>query len=179
MVPACRIAAVAALGLTLTAGTAPSAWAAPPQSKAPSRPCEQAVGLAVLTSPLVPSKGAPLRVVFAAEQAMQGELSLVGPDGTVAAASRERRGGPPYFWSAEVVAPATGTWHAKLVRDGETGFTIPDQEPEALCEKLSWLLNDKELHATMSKRAVEYAQDYAWEKIAKQIVDVYEGLGKI
>ena len=60
-----------------------------------------------------------------------------------------------------------------LVRDGETGFTIPDQEPEALCEKLSWLLNDKELHATMSKRAVEYAQDYAWEKIAKQIVDVY------
>jgi D-inositol-3-phosphate glycosyltransferase len=66
-----------------------------------------------------------------------------------------------------------------LVRDGETGFTIPDQEPEALCEKLSWLLNDKELHATMSKRAVEYAQDYAWEKIAKQIVDVYEGLGKI
>lgn len=65
-----------------------------------------------------------------------------------------------------------------LVRDGETGFTIPDQEPEALCEKLSWLLNDKELHATMSKRAVEYAQDYAWEKIAKQIVEVYEGLGK-
>jgi D-inositol-3-phosphate glycosyltransferase len=63
-----------------------------------------------------------------------------------------------------------------LVRDGETGFTIPDQEPEALCEKLSWLLNDKELHATMSKRAVEYAQDYAWEQIAKQIVDVYEGL---
>jgi D-inositol-3-phosphate glycosyltransferase len=63
-----------------------------------------------------------------------------------------------------------------LVRDGETGFTIPDQEPEALCEKLSWLLNDKELHATMSRRAVEYAQDYAWEKIAKQIVDVYEGL---
>jgi len=26
--------------------------------------------------------------------------------------------------------------------------------------------------------AVEYAQDYAWEKIAKQIVEVYEGLAK-
>ena len=67
---------------------------------------------------------------------------------------------------------------AYLVRDGETGFTIPAEEPETLCEKLSWLLNDRELHDSMSKRAVEYAQDYAWEKIAKQIVDVYEGLRK-
>jgi D-inositol-3-phosphate glycosyltransferase len=65
---------------------------------------------------------------------------------------------------------------AYLVRDGETGFTIPDQEPDTLCEKISWLLNDHELHETMSQRAVEYAQDYAWEKIAKQIVDVYKSL---
>ncbi|HLF75041.1 MAG TPA: glycosyltransferase [Anaerolineales bacterium] len=65
---------------------------------------------------------------------------------------------------------------AYLVRDGETGFTIPDQEPEMLCEKISWLLNDHELHAAMSQRAVEYAQDYAWEKVAGQIVDVYRSL---
>jgi D-inositol-3-phosphate glycosyltransferase len=65
---------------------------------------------------------------------------------------------------------------AYLVKDGETGFTIPDQEPDTLCEKISWLLNDHELHATMSQRAVEYAQDYAWEKIARQIMGVYEEL---
>jgi D-inositol-3-phosphate glycosyltransferase len=65
---------------------------------------------------------------------------------------------------------------AYLVKDGETGFTIPDQEPDTLCEKISWLLNDRELHTTMSQRAVQYAQDYAWEKIAKQIVDVYKEL---
>jgi len=67
---------------------------------------------------------------------------------------------------------------AYLVRDGETGFTIPDQEPEALCDKLSWLLNDSQLHAMMSKKAVAYAQNYAWEKIAKQIVEVFEELLK-
>jgi D-inositol-3-phosphate glycosyltransferase len=67
---------------------------------------------------------------------------------------------------------------AYLVKDGETGFTIPDQEPDTLCEKISWLLNDHELRAAMSARAVEYAQDYAWEKIAKQVVDVYKGLVK-
>jgi D-inositol-3-phosphate glycosyltransferase len=67
---------------------------------------------------------------------------------------------------------------AYLVRDGETGFTIPDQEPDMLCEKISWLLNDEHLHAKMSQRAVEYAQDYAWEKIAEQIQGVYAGLLK-
>lgn len=67
---------------------------------------------------------------------------------------------------------------AYLMRDGETGFTIPDQEPEALGEKISLLLSDRDLRTTMSRRAVEYAQDYAWEKVAKQIVGVYEGLAK-
>jgi D-inositol-3-phosphate glycosyltransferase len=67
---------------------------------------------------------------------------------------------------------------AYLVKDGETGFTIPDQEPETLCEKISWLLNDDEMHQTMSRRAVEYAQNYAWHKIAGQIVDVYRSLLK-
>lgn len=66
-----------------------------------------------------------------------------------------------------------------LVRDGETGFTIPDQEPDTLCDKISWLLNDGELHATMSRKAVDYAQDYAWEKIAKQIVGVYQAVGRV
>ena len=65
---------------------------------------------------------------------------------------------------------------AYLVRDGETGFTVPDQEPELLSEKITWLLNDHGLHRTMSERAVEYAQDYAWEKIAGQIMDVYKDL---
>jgi len=67
---------------------------------------------------------------------------------------------------------------AYLVRDGETGYTIPDNDPEALCEKLSALLGDPHLHATMGLRAAEYAQDYAWEKIATQIVEVYKSLVK-
>ncbi len=63
-----------------------------------------------------------------------------------------------------------------LVQNGTTGFTIPDSEPEMLCEKLTWLLGDPHLRETMSLRAAEYAMDYAWEKIAAQVVDVYRGL---
>jgi hypothetical protein len=79
--------------------------------------CEEAAGLSVLPSPVMPWKGAPLRVIFAAEKPLDGELSLIGPDGSVAAKSRERHGGPPYFWFAEVKTPAAGTWRATLTRD--------------------------------------------------------------
>jgi hypothetical protein len=36
---------------------------------------------------------------------------------SVAAKSRERHGGPPYFWFAEVASPAAGTWRVTLARD--------------------------------------------------------------
>lgn len=79
--------------------------------------CEDAAELSIMPSPITPWKGAPLRVVFAAEKPLDGELSLIAPDGNVAAKSRERHGGPPYFWFAEVASPAAGTWRAVLARD--------------------------------------------------------------
>jgi hypothetical protein len=82
--------------------------------------CEDQAELAVLSSPVAPWKGAPLRVVFAAEKPLVGELSLIAPDGSVAAKSRERHGGPPYSLFVEVAAPAAGTWRATLARDNAT-----------------------------------------------------------
>ncbi len=79
--------------------------------------CEDAVGLAVLPSPLAPWTGAPLRIIFATEKPLDGELSLIAPDGSVAAKSRNLQGGPPYVWLAEVASPAAGTWRATLTRD--------------------------------------------------------------
>ncbi len=76
--------------------------------------CGDAAGVAVLPSPVAPWKGAPLRVIFTAEKPLEGELSLIAPDGRVAARSSERHGGPPYFWFAEVAAPAAGAWHVTL-----------------------------------------------------------------
>ena len=78
--------------------------------------CADAAELAVLPSPLAPWKGAPLRVMIAAEKPFDATLSLIAPDGTVAATSPDRHGGPPYYWFAEIAAPAAGTWHATLAR---------------------------------------------------------------
>ena len=48
---------------------------------------------------------------------MRARFRLTAPDGSIAAQSRERHGGPPYFWFAEIKSPASGTWRATLVRD--------------------------------------------------------------
>jgi hypothetical protein len=77
--------------------------------------CDEAE-VAVLSAPMAPWKGAPLRVIVTAEKPGDGELSLIAPDGSVAAKSRGRHGGPPYFWFAEVATPAAGTWRATLTR---------------------------------------------------------------
>ena len=111
-----RLAAAKALLLTAGALFVLALSAADSRAAAPGS-CEDAAELAVLPSPIAPWKGAPLRVVFAAEKPLEGELSLIAPDGSVAAKSHERRGGPPYFWYAEVGTPAAGTWHATLARE--------------------------------------------------------------
>ncbi|WP_415187862.1 hypothetical protein [Rhodomicrobium sp.] len=80
--------------------------------------CADASDIAVLSSPLSPWKGAPLRVVLASEKPVAGELSLVAPGGVIAVKTEDRRGGPPYFWSLEVASPAAGTWTAKLASSG-------------------------------------------------------------
>jgi hypothetical protein len=79
--------------------------------------CEETAQIAVLPAPLSPWTGAPLRILVAAEKPVEGELSLIAPDGSVAAKSREREGGPPYYWYVEVATPAVGTWHATLSLD--------------------------------------------------------------
>ncbi|MFL6797663.1 MAG: hypothetical protein ACJ8F3_09660 [Xanthobacteraceae bacterium] len=123
MLHARRSAALATASLLIAGATfhlLPSparAQASPPQAQDVTARCEDAAELAVLPSPLTPWKGVALRVLFAAEKPLDGELSLIAPDGTVAAKSRERFGGPPYFWAAEVTTPAAGKWRATLTRD--------------------------------------------------------------
>jgi hypothetical protein len=120
--PSRRFAAATSALLLMTGAffvallSAVDSWA---QGSAQASPgiCEDAAELAVLPSPVAPWKGAPLRVTFVAEKPLEGELSLIAPDGSVAAKSRERHGGPPYFWFAEVNSPAAGTWRVTLARD--------------------------------------------------------------
>ncbi|MBV1699275.1 MAG: hypothetical protein KGQ47_13115 [Hyphomicrobiales bacterium] len=85
--------------------------------------CNDAGQVAMLPAPLSPWKGAPLRVLVTADKPLDGELSLIAPDGSIAAKSGVRHGGPPYYWFAEVAAPAPGMWQAKLATSGCSAIT--------------------------------------------------------
>jgi D-inositol-3-phosphate glycosyltransferase len=63
---------------------------------------------------------------------------------------------------------------AFLVQDGVTGYTVPVGDPEALCAHLQSLLNNRELRQKMGEQAVATAREYAWDKIAVQMIHLYQ-----
>jgi D-inositol-3-phosphate glycosyltransferase len=67
---------------------------------------------------------------------------------------------------------------AFLVQDGVTGFTVPAEDHDALCEKLGLLLEDDALREKMGRAAAEYAKSYDWKNIADQIVNLYQEVTK-
>jgi D-inositol-3-phosphate glycosyltransferase len=65
---------------------------------------------------------------------------------------------------------------AFLVQDGKTGFTVPAEDHEALCEKLTLLLGNESMRKQMSQNAARYAKNFDWSLIAEQVLKEYEGL---
>lgn len=90
-------------------------------AEAASAACTDAAEFTFLPAPLAPWKGAPLRVMVVSEKPINGTLSLVAPDGSIAARSSDRHGGAPYSWYTEIAAPAPGAWHATLTSDQASG----------------------------------------------------------
>jgi D-inositol-3-phosphate glycosyltransferase len=78
---------------------------------------------------------------------------------------------------APVVASDVGGL-SYLVRDGETGFLVPDRDPRALADCLNRLLCDKTLRSELGNRGTQVAKDYAWSEIAEQIEGVYKEIVK-
>ena len=109
MHPSPRFAAAVRASL-LTAGGLLLLSASP--AAAASEACSAEI--TILPAPQAPWTGAPLRVMVIAEKPVDGVVTLIGPDGSVAAKSSDRLEGPPYSWFAEVASPAAGTWHATL-----------------------------------------------------------------
>jgi len=63
---------------------------------------------------------------------------------------------------------------AFLVQDGITGFTVPVDDPQALADRLTLLINNPDLRQKLGRQATAMAQEYAWEEIAARIVRLYE-----
>lgn len=110
-------------------GVAPKAVDMPPD--APPK-CEETKNIFLFVTPGTAWTGAPLRVLAVSERPIAGELRIVAgekgkaaaADATPVASSDVRRGGPPYFFIAEIEAPRAGIYDAVLTQracDGGTG----------------------------------------------------------
>ena len=181
--PARRLVAATALSLIASAFLFSPAERAQAQNA-----CEDAAGLAVLPSPVAPWKGAPLRVFFTVEKPISGEFTLIAPDGQVAATARERQGGPPYFWYAEVPAPAAGKWKAQLAnvqgancgtitRDIEVADTQPPK-PGAAYDiawplRNNWTLATENLYSAWIEKLFDAPQDQelSWKALHEVLRD--------
>jgi UDP-glucose:(heptosyl)LPS alpha-1,3-glucosyltransferase len=73
-----------------------------------------------------------------------------------------------------VLATPVGGIEDYLV-DGENGFYI-ERDQKTIAGKLDLLLSDPALHARIRERGLATAQNYAWEKIAKQYLSLFEEL---
>lgn len=61
------------------------------------------------------------------------------------------------------------------VRDGETGYLVPANDPDALAERLSHLYRHPKLLSVFRTQAIRRANDlFTWEKIAAAVAEVYE-----
>ncbi len=62
---------------------------------------------------------------------------------------------------------------AFLVKDEQTGYVIPSDDPDILADRLDALLENPDLREKLGKQAAAYALGYDWSIIAGQVADLY------
>jgi len=65
---------------------------------------------------------------------------------------------------------------AFLIKDGETGFHIPARDHEALAARLFDIINNTSCRDLMGWQAQQYARQYDWNLIVRQMVSLYTRL---
>jgi D-inositol-3-phosphate glycosyltransferase len=74
---------------------------------------------------------------------------------------------------APVIASDVGGL-ATLVRDGRTGFLVPDGDAAALADRIGLLFNNRVLRNELGAQAVAIAEAYGWPVIAERIEALYD-----
>lgn len=75
-----------------------------------------------------------------------------------------------------VVGTAVGGIKTTVV-DGETGYLVPPNNPEALAERLAWLQQHPHLAQRLGWAGMRRAhQHFTWSNVANSIADIYENV---
>lgn len=67
----------------------------------------------------------------------------------------------------------------EIVRDGETGFVVPPNDPAALGERIRYLYDNPDVAERMGQAAREHAlANFTWDKVARDCLRAYEEMGR-
>lgn len=76
--------------------------------------------------------------------------------------------------------PVVTTYHSgipELVRDGESGFLVPERDADALAEKIEYLIKHPEAWFEMGRKGRRYIEEhYNIDKLNDQLVEIYRQL---
>ncbi len=72
------------------------------------------------------------------------------------------------------VVGTSGSGVAEAIRDGETGFLVPQNDADALADAITRLLTDDALRAQMGAAGRQHAQTMDWSSIAARLLAEYE-----
>ena len=63
------------------------------------------------------------------------------------------------------------------VKDGETGYLVSPNDPDAIAERISYLYQNPHLLSQMSHQAIQRAnQMFTWQQVTAMIADLYEAV---
>ena len=73
---------------------------------------------------------------------------------------------------------ARGSGAEEAVIDGETGLLVPPNDPGATAAAILRLLDDPTLRARLADGARRHAQAHGWDRVAAQVLDLYQQIGR-
>lgn len=79
--------------------------------------------------------------------------------------------------SGNAVVASLNRGHRELIKDGETGFIVPFDDSGAMGSKVLALLNDENLKHFIERKAHDYALNYGFKSVKKELTKIY-GLEK-
>jgi len=100
---------------------------------------------------------------------------------SITASNGDKEGIPVVLMEAQATGmPIISTWHSgipELVRDGTSGFLVPEKDVDALAEKLEYLIEHPEIWSKMGYAGRKIIETYYnIDKLNDQLVQIYQKL---
>lgn len=76
--------------------------------------------------------------------------------------------------SGNAVVASRNRGHKELIQNEKTGFIVSSDDSDAMAEKVLALLSDEELKSTIEQNAYDYALNYGFKSVKRELSRIYE-----